>query len=535
MPHRERIIQPFLNAIILGAAFMILTGFAWVLILDAIQEAGYDRRAAQQEEEVVVENLVLNTEGELLFSCSLRRGNEYSGTATLHDIHGQAVKDSRIQFLNQAHLWTEQWSRTSDLGWNERLLIFSDERISESRKGSGPGSLSQGPTVSAQAYWYLVHDGRPDGAAYFVGYDAATYSRLGYLGTMGYRPDGLPKEEWFHVKPGRAGLSSVVTSSGGYWSNWGYPRGEYSARPSQPRGALGMVILRAEDGLYRVDFWERTVKRISKIPSDGIVSRVYFWHGPVNVVGSTSCLPIRTSERIITLDLDGKVVGESKLPEVLREVDRLTYYETPEGRRFGMETDTVEEEGGRRQVAHLTEFSTDGTVVAKRDIPFPGPLTPIHHGVDEGRWIAVGACILTAPIQADIAFLLLGPVEGMLSGRRSYAESLRDMRKDFEGSGFFSVIPFLIVSHLFPVIWGAAAWGWARRYGLSANQRKAWAAFVYLFGLPGLVGFFAHRKWPHREACPSCGKKAPVDHDSCVNCGLEFPPPAAKGIEVFAR
>jgi hypothetical protein len=537
MPNHGKILQSLLTAVILGTAFAVLIGIGWVAILDAIQEAGYDKRAASQEEEVVVENLILDTQGEPFFTTSLRRGNEYQPAAMVsayQDKSGKFIENRNVSVLNQAHLWLESQGKATDLSWEQRLLIFSDERITEPKADPLQKTPFGGPMVSAQTYWYLVRDGYHDGSAYFVGFDCTSYSKIGYLGTLGFRPDGVPEGERFRVKPGQGGLFGGVTTPQGYWSCTRYPRESYSVRPSQPRGVLGKVILRAEDGLYRVDFWDRTVKRISEIPPDGMLSRVQLWAGPVNLVDSTYYLPIRTSERIITLNLEGNVISEAKLPASLREVDHLTFYKTPEGRRFGVMEDTQDEARGQRRVAHITEFSADGTVIANRDIPFPGPPTPIYHGENEGRWLAAAAYVLTGPIPADVTFLLLGPLEGTLAGTRTYSESFRDMCVNFKKSGFGSVILYLIFSHLFPLFWAAVAWRWAGRYGLPLGQKKVWATFAYLFGLPGLFGFLVHRKWPLREACPHCGREVPVDQDACVACGEAFPGPEAKGIEVFA-
>ena len=38
----------------------------------------------------------------------------------------------------------------------------------------------------------------------------------------------------------------------------------------------------------------------------------------------------------------------------------------------------------------------------------------------------------------------------------------------------------------------------------------------------------------HIEECPACHQGAPRDRDTCLDCGAMFPPPALKGIEVFA-
>ena len=69
--------------------------------------------------------------------------------------------------------------------------------------------------------------------------------------------------------------------------------------------------------------------------------------------------------------------------------------------------------------------------------------------------------------------------------------------------------------------------------GIRPGRTVAWAIFVFLFGLPGLVGYLVHRRWPFRAACPACHRLVPRDRSSCAACRAEFPTPQPKGIEVL--
>src|SRR5262249_8918603 len=48
-------------------------------------------------------------------------------------------------------------------------------------------------------FWYLVHDGRPDGLAYFEGFNVDTYLRKGYIGRTGERSDVPPADDRFAI------------------------------------------------------------------------------------------------------------------------------------------------------------------------------------------------------------------------------------------------------------------------------------------------------------------------------------------------
>jgi predicted amidophosphoribosyltransferase len=58
--------------------------------------------------------------------------------------------------------------------------------------------------------------------------------------------------------------------------------------------------------------------------------------------------------------------------------------------------------------------------------------------------------------------------------------------------------------------------------------------FVFILGVPGLLAYRFHRRWPVLEACPACKQDVPHDREACSHCGSEFPRPEPKGTEVFA-
>ena len=70
-----------------------------------------------------------------------------------------------------------------------------------------------------------------------------------------------------------------------------------------------------------------------------------------------------------------------------------------------------------------------------------------------------------------------------------------------------------------------------RRYGL--GWTGAWVVFVFLLGVPGMIGYLFHRRWPVLESCPACGRRVPRDREACCWCGAEFPLPEQLGTEVF--
>jgi hypothetical protein len=73
-----------------------------------------------------------------------------------------------------------------------------------------------------------------------------------------------------------------------------------------------------------------------------------------------------------------------------------------------------------------------------------------------------------------------------------------------------------------------------RHLRYSDRNAVAWALFVFVLGIPGFIGYLLHRRWPIVVRCQHCGVETPRDRDTCLTCSTPFPPPAMKGIEVFA-
>ena len=92
---------------------------------------------------------------------------------TYRDLNGQVHEaPERDDQLPAVYLFGEhEGNRSSlsrELGWQQRIKVFLDER-------------------EPAAIWYFVHDGKPDGSGYFVGYERVSNRRIGYIGLSGFR------------------------------------------------------------------------------------------------------------------------------------------------------------------------------------------------------------------------------------------------------------------------------------------------------------------------------------------------------------
>jgi hypothetical protein len=101
----------------------------------------------------------------------------------------------------------------------------------------------------------------------------------------------------------------------------------------------------------------------------------------------------------------------------------------------------------------------------------------------------------------------------------------------FERSLSFTVPVFAVVCISAVLV---AVQCYLRQRLFSEKRAIGWAIFVFCLGIPGFIGYLLHRRWPVLVRCPHCGQETPRDRDACLKCNTAFPPPALKGIEVFA-
>lgn len=80
-----------------------------------------------------------------------------------------------------------------------------------------------------------------------------------------------------------------------------------------------------------------------------------------------------------------------------------------------------------------------------------------------------------------------------------------------------------------------AAWCFRRHRRYAQPGVWMWCLFVLLLGVPGLIGYLLHRRWPVCETCSACGRRVAGDRDTCQACGAAFPAPPPVGTEIFAQ
>ena len=130
-----------------------------------------------------------------------------------------------------------------------------------------------------------------------------------------------------------------------------------------------------------------------------------------------------------------------------------------------------------------------------------------------------------APLVSTFGLFVVQPLAYLFSGTEaSYAHAL--------GRSLGHWWPSLLATYL---LGGVLAWTALKRHAaLGLQWPRVWMIFVFVGGVPGVLGYLLHRSWPPREECPSCDIPAPRNRNECVACGEAFPAPESKGIELFA-
>lgn len=495
MVKRNAILQPLLLGAVLALGFGIVWGLiaAWcVTVAEQAARAGKVYRNIQ----------VLLDGTPVIQSYSYSYG--YYLRMTYETLDGQPITlgdDSRSLHGTSLRRPPGKHGRWMGLNWRQRLVTFQDD------SGQVP------------VYWYLIHNGELDGAAYFVGYHGESRLRLGYIGRKGFRRDEPPADELFPIDGRRMpayDISGVISGQNYYWRRYYYQL-RYDAAGRIPGW---MVYLISDDRLMEIDLHGRSVRTLLESPgllAVGAVEPALPSAGGQDPKIARDWLAVRTEDRILILDSDGKQHRSYTIPARLRKED-FTLYELGDATVMALVTRQFRRDGRTRYA--FSWFNSQGGDLRQKTVD-----------VESGSWSSrpgVAACILGAAIPAPALYtpfvLVALPREYRGSGEfPDYPSAL--------SQAFSDTWPMLLVVNLLGV---ALAWVCARRQRRHAQPWSGvWVGFVFLFGVPGLVGYLFCRGWPVRKACPACNRPVPRDRQRCSACHEEFPEPAPEGIEVL--
>ncbi len=448
MEKRTKILHPLCLATIIAVGFAIVYGFVAGFCIATWQERTRARRTW--------ENLQITTDGTPVIVSSTR----YPATRTYRLLNGRSisVKEEENEWLPGVSLGVKSTIEYNQLGWRGRV---------------GRVGAMKFPPV----FWYFIHDGERDGRGYFVGYDSKTRLRVGYIGLDGLQPEKPREERQFPVNGLNLAYSrGLVTTQ---QTNYGY----YASVPASRETVRPIVFLQSEDRVYRVDLQKRAVHVELKLP--GLLSLQGF-RRPVDGSENESTSLRRPSKLVLAARTASEVVlhepdtGDSRaylIPAELRDVD-FTFYELYDGRallQFLRHSKT-----SWASTTNLTWITATGEVVRREE----NILT--HQwgsGPREPSFLTAAAMPVPIIVAAMSAFAV--PME----------ELSRGAADDYPAALAWSLAetwPALLVVALFAAGLTVVCDRWQKRYGQPRSY--IWLVFVFLLGLPGLMGSLFHRR-----------------------------------------
>jgi len=373
------------------------------------------------------------------------------------------------------------------LPWPQRIRAFADD-------------ASRPPVL-----WYLVHDGQPRGTAYFVGYDAKSRRRVGFLGLAGFRPDELPQEDLIPMAAAEMRAHGVASGNSWHWEEH-VGLADVAARVTTGRVSGWIVRLISEDRLLEFDLHRGTVRTIlggKEILAIGALDPAFSGEEKES---RRDTMALRTPDAVLVIDAEGRQLRSYTIPDALRG-ERFELYELGEGRALAHVLPPYRR--GSARAESLIWFNEPGEVERRHEIP---PSDPSFW--ERPRLVvAVTSLAIPAPAVATPVNVVVDCLDNFSTGEfPSYRAALAQTFRDHW--------PPLLALDLFGL---ALAWLCHRHQAKHARPWTwVWVAFVFLFGLPGLVGYLCHRVWPVRKPC-----------QTCFACGEPFPGPEPRGTELL--
>lgn len=498
-------LQPILAATILGIGFAAVFLVLWVGTFETLR--GLRTQSAQQtvQDPFVPDNVVITKDGEPLISGSRAMwsgGREDYGIA-YRDVNGASVP-VHVGEQHVPGVMLANYNPPGDFNWPNRLLLYGV------------------PTERETEIWYFVHDGKADGRGRFIGYRWESHDRIGYIGAAGFSESDPNYEDWFPTTPNLwMALEASLIATGGHGAFAvveGATRRFGDTRPTE-------VLVRGATAVHLVDLRKRTVEKIYESSAEPplAISSNYTLDRPSGLPMRKTYL--RTPTRILKVGDDSI---QQIIPESLRKEDELTYVRLDDDRSVLMTRRPEWSETSLKTYHTVYYVDKEGGITSSREILLrTQPIEPPPPAVMAAYWF------LSSPLALDSMAFVFAPFEAIIRWNKTYMGGVAEFTIDLSRNGVSMSIAFFLFAHLFPILGAVYVWRRSGRYGDSRFDRKMWTAFVYLTGVPGLVGYLLHRHWPVSEACVSCGGKTPVSEEHCPDCGRDRGAPELTGLEIF--
>jgi hypothetical protein len=485
------LLRRLLAATVLATGFGVLWLIAVAVLGTIVLEACFRRESRARE------SIVVRSDGQPLIET--RRGRAVEG---YRDLDGRPLADPKQPTLilpiglmgTQGQEGINDFLSSGRVDWKWRLKAFEDDQ-------------------HASNHWFFIHDGKEQGSGYFVGYNWATFDRIGFIGDSGFSRNPLPTEQWFPVERDRL-----------IWNQWSSVRldqdsGQVERERYQIKSRIPAHLIYVPSGnrVQLVDLAQQTVRTVFE--GDSPIVGINLINEPSGLRPAPTQRPailVRTERSISGLADDHRVIWTLPCSDESERKRVVIVYLLSDGQivmtiRRGWEGNIM-----RDRVYWL---SPAGVVQKQQDV---------ETQIGDLAWNERSEGLLLAwAVPVPAVFPALQPLLMVLGDMtNSYLDGWRLML----GQSWLSLVGVALVS----LALATATWRHCERFALPLHERLVWWVFVALMGVPGFAGYLLHRRWPLRQKCPHCLATTPLATGACAWCLKRFPGPIPKGTEVFA-
>lgn len=399
--------------------------------------------------------------------------------------------------LEPAKTSANYFSLTNEALWARHEPVMPNQRVEKVQHGD------------ASDFWFFHHRA---GRGIYVAANPRTKLISGYLGPRGFQTTKPSADEQFDLSA-RSGSKRIGVQR--QWMRLGGLDWTGSDLNFESNGEL----LLQDDGrrLYLVDLKQRTASTVHAGEAIQAVAIVKTLTQPM------PRLALRFADRVEERNFGApfEVKHVAKLPASVREwatvewiphtgeaPDREIYVRTFRGQHeivWANSEGTVVQERTLKLLSQSRQFDDAGNV-----IPIP----------EFAAWLMGSVqcpVFSTSMFVGDFAISAVASREfdAEVATRAIYGMSTAEV----ERRGWAIVALPLAMTWLVAAFW---SWLGVRRlktFGTPMRERRFWAAWIALFGLPGYLAMRVHRRWPVLVNCAACSKRTPCNAESCMTCG----------------
>lgn len=322
--------------------------------------------------------------------------------------------------------------------------------------------------------WYILFDGNRSRRFYFQGMTRDGGETIGYIGRNGFQETKPDEESQFQEAPYRL-------------------RADLDRRTTGDRNSR--VVLLDDRRLLAIDFQRRNVDELIDEPVVSL-GRLNERLDGRRLANDPAVRAVRTSDRVVVLDLEEGTRRTFVIPKPLRD-QPFGFYPLNEDALYFASRDPDElpaDDGAERTYRREIVRATASGDVTQRETVTLSSSWPRGGGMSRGTQTRLVVVAIPATVYtAGMAFGLLPWLHAKVDHELSFSAALKRSAR----AAWWVVL----------LIAALSAWlGWLtlqhqRRHG--ERNGWFWAAFVFVFGLPGYIGYRLHRDWPHREPIPA--------------------------------